>query len=84
MKKSAMRELRRIEIAQSGDELRLSFTGDGFLYNMVRILTGTLIEVGEGKRAPEDLGMILASRDRALAGPTAPARGLTLWEVKYD
>ena len=84
MKKSAMRELRRIEIAQSGDELRLSFTGDGFLYNMVRILTGTLIEVGEGTRAPEDLGMILASRDRALAGPTAPARGLTLWEVKYD
>ncbi|MBR3294249.1 MAG: tRNA pseudouridine(38-40) synthase TruA [Oscillospiraceae bacterium] len=84
MKKSAMRELRHIEITRDGDELRLSFTGDGFLYNMVRILTGTLIEVGEGKRAPEELRAILAARDRVLAGPTAPARGLTLWDVKYD
>lgn len=84
MKKSPVRELRRIEIEQVGDELRLAFTGDGFLYNMVRILTGTLIEVGEGTRAPEELRAILAARDRVLAGPTAPARGLTLWEVKYD
>ena len=83
MKKSAVRELRRIELEQAGDELRLRFTGDGFLYNMVRIMTGTLLEIGEGKRQPEELPAILASRDRALAGPTAPARGLTLWAVKY-
>lgn len=84
MKKSAVRELRHVEITQRGDEVQLRFTGDGFLYHMVRILTGTLLEVGEGKRAPEALAQILASRERAQAGPTAPARGLTLWEIRYD
>ena len=84
MKKSAVRELRRVEITQRGGEVQLRFTGDGFLYHMVRILTGTLLEVGEGKRAPEELLPILASRERAQAGPTAPARGLTLWEIRYD
>ena len=84
MKKSAVRTLRRVEITRCGDELRLSFSGDGFLYHMVRIMVGTLIELGEGRRAPEDLAEILASRERALAGPTAPARGLTLWEIRYE
>ena len=83
MKKSPVRELRRIEICETEGELRLYFTGDGFLYNMVRILTGTLLEVGLGKRSAGEMPAILASRDRALAGPTAPARGLTLWEVYY-
>ena len=50
---------------------------------MVRIIVGTLLEVGEGKRAAEDIGAVLASRDRMEAGPTAPAQGLTLWSVKY-
>ena len=83
MKKSPVRELKSIEIVREAEELRLVFTGAGFLYNMVRILTGTLLEVGEGKRAPEDMPAILASRSRAQAGPTAPAQGLTLWDVYY-
>ncbi len=83
MKKSAVRELRRLEIRREGEELRLIFEGDGFLYNMVRILTGTLLQVGRGERAPEEMPLILASLDRAQAGPTAPAQGLTLWEVAY-
>ena len=83
-KKSAVRTLRQIELRREEDELRLFFTGDGFLYNMVRILAGTLTEVGEGKRAPEEMTAILASLDRQQAGPTAPARGLFLWDVRYD
>ena len=83
MKKSAVRELREIRIEEAAEELRLYFTGDGFLYNMVRILTGTLIEVGLGQRAPESMEAVLSSRDRAQAGFTAPAQGLTLWEVNY-
>ena len=83
MKKSPVRELRRIEILREGEELRFVFEGDGFLYHMVRILTGTLLQVGRGERAPEDMSAILASLDRAQAGPTAPAQGLTLWEVRY-
>ena len=61
----------------------LSFTGDGFLYNMVRILTGTLLEVGTGERRADEMPGILSSLDRSRAGETAPALGLTLWEVKY-
>ena len=83
-KKSTVRELRRLEILREGEELRLVFEGDGFLYNMVRILTGTLLEVGRGERSPEDMPSILASGDRAKAGPTAPAQGLTLWSVSYE
>lgn len=82
-KKSTVRRLRSVSLEQSGAELRLFFTGDGFLYNMVRILVGTLLEVGLGKLPPEKMPQILASRDRTNAGPTAPARGLTLWEVRY-
>lgn len=61
----------------------LYVTGSGFLYNMVRIIVGTLIEVGEGKRQPSDIPGILAAKDRLAAGPTAMAQGLTLWEVEY-
>ena len=82
-KKSTVRELRRVEIERVGDELRLAFTGDGFLYNMVRILTGTLLEVGSGQRAPESVRAALESLDRAQAGFTAPAQGLFLWDVRY-
>ncbi len=66
-RKSTVRQLRSIEIRREGEELRLFFTGDGFLYNMVRILTGTLLEVGLGTRAPEDMPRILESRDRSQA-----------------
>ena len=83
MKKTTVRTLRRVEITRMGGEIRVALTADGFLYHMVRILVGTLLEVGEGKRAPEDMAAVLASRDRMEAGPTAPAQGLTLWSVKY-
>lgn len=83
MKKSAVRTLRRIEIIRQGDEIRFLLTGDGFLYNMVRILCGTLLEVGTGKRTPAEAEAALLSRDRARAGFTAPAHALTLWDVNY-
>lgn len=81
--KSAVRELREIRLESLGSELRLSFTGDGFLYNMVRILTGTLIEVGRHEKKPEDIPGIFISGKREKAGFTAPAQGLILWDVKY-
>jgi tRNA pseudouridine38-40 synthase len=64
--------------------LHLYVKGNGFLYNMVRIIAGTLLQVGEGKIAPEEVARILAARDRAKAGPTAMANGLSLWEVVYE
>ena len=83
MKKSAVRNLHSVAITRDGPELRLTFTGDGFLYHMVRILTGTLVEVGLHQRAAGEMPAILASRDRSRAGFTAPAKGLILWEVRY-
>ncbi len=83
MKKSTVRTVRNIQITQEGDELILDFYGDGFLYHMVRILVGTLIEVGEGKRRPEEMSEILQKKDRQAAGFTAPAEGLCLMNVEY-
>lgn len=68
---------------EEGEELRLRVTGDGFLRGMVRALAGTLIEVGLGKRSPEDFAELLTGRPRGEAGPTAPARGLVLERVFY-
>ncbi|MFE9279043.1 tRNA pseudouridine(38-40) synthase TruA [Paenibacillus glucanolyticus] len=59
-------------------------SGNGFLQHMVRIIMGTLIEVGEGKRHPDDMKIILEAKNRAAAGPTAMGKGLMLWEVEYD
>ena len=64
-------------------EIRLSFTGDGFLYNMVRILTGTLAEIGAGTRDPESIFHVFQSKDRKDAGITAPPHGLFLMNVEY-
>ena len=83
MKKSAVRELRSIEIYEHDKELRILLTGDGFLYNMVRIIVGTLIEVGTGTRSADSIPDILRAKDRSQAGFTAPAQGLALYEVKY-
>lgn len=83
MKKSTVRTIRAIEIHRVGPEVRLTFTGDGFLYHMVRILTGTLLEVGLGERDPESIPALLESRDRSLAGFLAPAQGLILRDVEY-
>lgn len=83
MKKSAVRTVDAITVERLGDEVRLTFSGDGFLYHMVRILTGTLLEVGLGQRDADTMPAILAARDRSAAGATAPARGLILWETRY-
>ena len=82
-KKSAVRTVHSIRIARQGEELRLTFRGNGFLYHMVRILTGTLVEVGRGNLRAEEMPRILEARSRAASGPAAPAKGLTLWEVEY-
>ena len=82
-KKSTVRTVTGIALTREGNELRLDFTGDGFLYNMVRILTGTIVQVGRGEKTPEDAARLLSSLDRAQAGPTAPAQGLCLMEVFY-
>ncbi|PZE19110.1 tRNA pseudouridine(38-40) synthase TruA [Paenibacillus xerothermodurans] len=64
--------------------IHIYVTGNGFLYNMVRIIVGTLLQVGEGKRTSDSIKEILEAQNRAKAGPTAMAHGLTLWEVVYD
>lgn len=81
--RAATRTVESIAIEHCGEEVRFTFAGDGFLYNMVRILTGTLLEVGLGERSPDDMAAILASHSRANAGFTAPAQGLFLWDVTY-
>lgn len=83
MKKSTVRLVDQIEIEQSGSYLNLTFHGTGFLQHMVRILTGTLLEVGFGVRTPESIPDLIDAKKRALAGFTAPARGLCLMKVDY-
>lgn len=78
-----VRTISAIELIEEEELLVFRFSGNGFLYNMVRILTGTLLEVGRGLRRPEDIPQILKQKDRQLAGKTAPAHGLYLWEVFY-
>ncbi|MCM3570097.1 tRNA pseudouridine(38-40) synthase TruA [Neobacillus mesonae] len=78
-----VRTIETIDFLMDGDLLTIRFVGNGFLYNMVRILVGTLLEVGSGERVPEDLEEILKKKDRRFAGKTAPAHGLYLWEVFY-
>ncbi|GFI22075.1 tRNA pseudouridine synthase A [Lachnospiraceae bacterium] len=83
-KKSTVRTIDAVSINRNGNEVIISYSGDGFLYHMVRILTGTLIEVGLGQRNPSSLKILLekdASRDRA--GVLVPAKGLCLMEVRY-
>ena len=82
MKKSTVRRIDDIQIVQEGEELVFSFTGNGFLYNMVRIMVGTLLEVGQHKRRPDTIpGLFGAKREQA--GPLVPAQGLCLTEVTY-
>jgi tRNA pseudouridine38-40 synthase len=78
-----VRTVTAIEFLKEGSLLVIRFEGSGFLYNMVRILVGTLLEVGRGERAPEEMADILRKKDRTMAGKTAPGHGLYLWEVFY-
>ena len=83
-KKSTVRTIHEIKLEKSGEELVFTFYGDGFLYHMVRILMGTLLEIGQHKRTPESIPKILESGDREKAGFLAPAQGLALMQVFYD
>ncbi|NLM98063.1 MAG: tRNA pseudouridine(38-40) synthase TruA [Halanaerobiaceae bacterium] len=81
---NTVKTINSIEIIEKKPEVWIEITGSGFLYNMVRIIVGTLIEVSTGKIKIEDLDNIIRSGDRRLAGYTVPARGLTLVEVYYN
>lgn len=82
-KKSTVRTIEEIRIEEDGELIRFTFSGNGFLFHMVRILMGTLLEVGAGERKPEDIPGILESKNRSMAGALVPAKGLTLVEVRY-
>ena len=82
MKKSTVRRIDALDICRSGEEMIFTVTGNGFLYNMVRILVGTLIEVGLGQRPPESIPALFGAK-REAAGHLVPAQGLCLTEVTY-
>lgn len=79
---NTVRQVESVEVCKVDNVITIRVTGRGFLYNMVRIMAGTLMEVGRGRLKPEDIKGILEAKDRNAAGPTAPACGLTL--VKYE
>ena len=81
-KKSTIRFIRKVEIIRDGEELKIFFTGNGFIHNQVRIMVGTLIEVGRGERNPDSIPMLFGGK-RAEAGFMAPGQGLCLQEVEY-
>ena len=81
--KSSVRIIYSGKVWRDDDKINIEITGNGFLYNMVRIIAGTLLEVGEGKIMPEEIPEILESQDRKKAGRTLPAKGLYLMKVEY-
>lgn len=81
--KTTVRTIYELTVEKEGDLIVIRVTGNGFLYNMVRIIAGTLMKVGMGEWEPERMTEILEGRDRKLAGPTAPAKGLTLMEIHF-
>lgn len=83
VQKSTVRTIYDISITERSGIIKIIYHGNGFLYNMVRILTGTLIEIGEGKRLASDIPSILQKHDRTFAGPTVPANALFLESVQY-
>ncbi len=80
---STVRTITALDILQDGSQITIRITGNGFLYNMVRIIVGTLIRVGRGFYEPEKVIEILEAKDRKAAGVTAPAHGLMLMEINY-
>jgi tRNA pseudouridine38-40 synthase len=80
---TTVRTLTRCDIKKNGELLSVIIEGDGFLYKMCRGIVGTLVQVGQGKIAANEISKILASKDRRVAGMTAPAHGLVLWKVFY-
>ena len=82
--KSSVRTIYKAEVIEDRDKIKIELTGNGFLYNMVRIISGTLVDVGLGKIKPEEIPSIIEAKDRSRAGKTLPAHGLYLVEVKYE
>lgn len=80
---STVRTIYSLEVLQEGSEIIIRIKGNGFLYNMVRIITGTLIQVGKGRFSPEYVKQMLEAKDRTVAGQTAPPQGLTLVGIEY-
>ena len=83
-RETTVRTITKLEVSETEKEIIIEVTGDGFLYNMVRIIVGTLVEVGLGKKGPDDLITIIESKDRANAGITAPPSGLYLKEIYFE
>lgn len=81
--RSSIRTMYRAEVEQEGELIHVYLEANGFLYNMVRIITGTLLYIGQGKLRVEEMKDIIASGDRTLAGPTVPPQGLCLMRVEY-
>lgn len=81
---STVREIKSLNIDNCSDEIVITVSGNGFLYNMVRIIVGTLLEIGEGKIKAEEIKDILEAKDREKAGPTAVAKGLKLVKIEYE
>ena len=81
--KSTVRTVTGIDVWRDGDIVTIRVSGEGFLYNMVRIIAGTLIQVGNGQYPPERVREILNACDRSVSGPTAPAHGLTLMGIEF-
>ena len=81
--KSSVRKIFNADVLQNGERIYIELTGNGFLYNMVRIISGTLVDVGIGKIKPEEIENIINSQDRTKAGKTLPANGLCLVQVNY-
>ncbi|MFR3947325.1 MAG: hypothetical protein ACLTZM_09750 [Ruminococcus sp.] len=81
--KTTIRTVTGIEVFRDGDIVTIRVSGTGFLYNMVRIISGTLIEIGNGQYPPERMQKILDAKDRSAAGPTAPAQGLTTMGIQF-
>ena len=81
---TTVRTIYAVNVTKEDDMVHIRITGNGFLYNMVRIIAGTLIQVGTGLMEPEQVKEILEARDRSKAGPTAVAKGLTLVEIRYE
>lgn len=82
--KTTVRTVYACDVLKEGDIITIRVTGNGFLYNMVRIIAGTLIQVGGGAVPPERISEILAAQERSAAGPTAPAQGLTMMGITFE
>lgn len=83
-KGSKERTLYQVSCIKQGNEIEFILRGNGFLYNMVRIIVGVLLDIGQGRRKPSDIKHLLAQKDRQLVGETIPSQGLYLWRVAYS